>query len=147
MGKWETGTHVARSIASSVSIALALLALSPESFAQKCDGIDTTLTDARRAEYATLVSKVFGTRVRTQQVEVLRFFGAGNWSAVEAATPVADIGVFFFNESQGRKHFEDVWGGDAEEAEVPMIVKWARKIGAPAQLAQCFAWSQARRTD
>jgi hypothetical protein len=127
------------------TLALALLAGCPRVFAQGCDGIDTTLTDARRAEYSALVAKAVAPSVRAGQVEVLHVFEDGTWSAVEATTPVSDIGMFFFDTSQGSKRFKDVWGGVADVSERPQLVGWASKLGAPVRLARCFAWFETGR--
>ncbi|WP_175769807.1 hypothetical protein [Burkholderia cenocepacia] len=114
-------------------------------FVQGCDGVDTALTDARRVEYAALVAKALAPTVRAGQVEIRHVFQDGTWSAVEAATPVSDIGVFFFDASGGAKRFKDVWGGLADASERPQLVGWASKLGVPARLAQCFAWFETGR--
>jgi hypothetical protein len=121
------------------TLAVALLASCAPVFAQGCDGIDTALTGARRAEYAALVAKVLAPSVRAGQIEILHVFEDGTWSAVEATTPVSDVGMFFFDASQGAKRFKDVWGGLAQKSDRPQLVRWASKLGAPARLAQCFA--------
>src|SRR5690606_702943 len=46
---------------------------------------------------------------------------------------------FFFEEVDGHKQFRDVWGGMAEPSERPELIEWARNLGAPENLATCFA--------
>lgn len=100
-----------------------------------CAGVDTALTDARKQEYAKLVSAATDGKAAPATVSISAFMKSGDWSAVYAATQIADDGVFFFHNG----NFEDVWGGMAEESERGEVVAWAEKLGAPSDLAQCFA--------
>jgi hypothetical protein len=52
---------------------------------------------------------------------------------------VSDDGVMFFQTVNGKKQFRDVWGGYADPSEKPELVSWAKKLGAPQGLADCFA--------
>lgn len=122
-----------------MALAWALSSVCMPGFAQPCAGMDKVLTDTKRAEYAPLVAATFGPTVSAKQVEILRVLESGTWSAVEAATPVADIATFFFEASQGRKRLRVVWGGWADASERPKLVGWARKQGVPESLARCFA--------
>ena len=78
-------------------------------------------------------------KVKPSQLQFSTIMESGNWSAAYISTPVADDGVMFFQTVSGRKHFRDVWGGGADPSERPELVAWARKLGAPADLAKCFA--------
>lgn len=115
-------------------------ALTP-AFAAKndCDGVKVEVTKARKQEYAPLVASATDNRVKPAQVEFSTIMESGNWSAAYVSTPVADDGVMFFQLVNGKKHFRDVWGGWADPSEKAELVTWAEKLGAPKQLAKCFA--------
>lgn len=110
-----------------------------------CAGIDTNLTDKRAREYAHLIVDAFSKdlkpseRFKPSDVEVGSFLESGEWSAVNASIPTADMAMFFFQEVGGKKQFKDVWGGIAEASEAPQLIKWAEDLGAPRNLATCFA--------
>lgn len=104
-----------------------------------CPGVDTSLTAARKQEYAVLVMKSLTPKVAISGISVHDFMAEGAWSAVYASTPVSEDGVFFYQAAAGRKQFKEVWGGWAEPSDKPELVKWARKLGAPEGLAACFA--------
>lgn len=110
-----------------------------------CAGVDTVLTDERTQEYAVLIADSISQdlepseRFQATDVEIYDFLESGTWSAVYGAVPTADIGMFFFEEEDGRKQFRDVWGGMAEPSERPDLIDWARDLGAPENLATCFA--------
>jgi len=104
-----------------------------------CDGVDTALTDARKHEYAGLVAAAVDHKVKPSAVDISKFMESGAWSAVYASTPIADDGVVFFQAVSGRKRFKDVWGGYADPEDRPDLIKWAKALGAPENLAKCFA--------
>ena len=64
---------------------------------------------------------------------------SGGWSAVNAAIPTADIAMLFFEKVGDGKLFKDAWGGMAEASERPDLIEWAEALGAPEDLATCFA--------
>jgi len=107
--------------------------------AQPCDGVDTDISPAREQEYAGLVAKAVTAKIKPSTVKFHNFMASGDWSAVYVSTPVGDDGVFFFQNVNGQKQFKEVWGGWADPAEKPDLTKWARKLGAPQNLAACFA--------
>ncbi|WMT91964.1 hypothetical protein [Pelagibacterium sp. H642] len=109
---------------------------------ESCVSLDTALTAVRAQEYAPLISQA-AEGSTPEQVEFLSFMESGSWSAVYAATPVADPGYFFFEDVEGEKQFKDVWGGVATRSERPELVAWAEELGAPSDLAACFAESAA----
>lgn len=121
------------------AVVLSLILMSPAVMAQEaCFSLDTALTVVRAQEYAPLIAQaVEGTT--PEQVEFLSFVESGNWSVVYAATPVADPGYFFFESVGGEKQFRDVWGGMASASERDEQVAWAGALGAPSELAECFA--------
>jgi hypothetical protein len=123
-----------------ISLAGLGIALTP-AFAAKndCDGVKVEVTQARKQEYAPLIATAMDNRVKSAQVEFSTIMESGNWSAAYISTPVADDGVMFFQTVNGKKHFRDVWGGWADPSEKPELVTWAEKLGAPKELAKCFA--------
>ncbi|WPZ15489.1 hypothetical protein T8J41_06690 [Nitratireductor rhodophyticola] len=126
-----------------VLTATAVLALTEaSSFAAKstCDGVKVEMTKARKAEYAPLVASAMEAKIKPAQVEFGALIESGNWSAAYISTPVSDDGMMFFETVNGRKRFREVWGGWAEPSERPELAAWARKLGAPDDLAKCFAW-------
>lgn len=104
-----------------------------------CDGVNTALTDAHKHEYAGLVAAAMDHKVKPSAVDISKFMESGAWSAVYASTPIADDGVLFFEAVSGQKRFKDVWGGVADPEDRPELIKWARALGAPENLAKCFA--------
>lgn len=125
------------------AMALALGALiftiGPARAAAPCSGVEQQLNDAGKREYSQLVAKSLNVKVKPSQVEIEKFLESGSWSAVYASTPASDDGVLFFQASNGTRQFKDVWGGWADASERPELVKWARKLGAPDDMARCFA--------
>ena len=106
---------------------------------EPCAGVDTELTDARQQEYAGLVVEAMAADVQSSDVEIHNFLESGTWSAVYISVPVAEDGMFFFEEADGVKEFRDVWGGWAEPSDRPDLIAWAEDLGAPEDLASCFA--------
>lgn len=102
-----------------------------------CEGVDAQLTDARKHAYALLVAAL-DAKVKPEEVDVSAFLEDGAWSMVLASTPVTDPGYFFFEDVDGRKTFQDVWGGVVEREEVPGVIEWAKGLGMPDTLANCF---------
>ncbi|MER8907783.1 hypothetical protein NKH99_08865 [Mesorhizobium sp. M0854] len=104
-----------------------------------CDGVKVDVTKARKQQYAPLVASALNNTVKSAQVEFFTIMESGSWSAAYVSTPVAEDGVMFFQTVDGKKQFRDVWGGYAEPSEKPELVSWAKKLGAPQDLAKCFA--------
>jgi len=104
---------------------------------EDCDGIDVGITVVRAQEYAPLIADAAGTS--PEEVEFISVLESGSWTVVYAATPVADPGYFFFEAADGKKQFEDVWGGIASTSERAEQVAYAEGLGAPSDLAACFA--------
>ncbi|UUP16546.1 hypothetical protein [Nitratireductor thuwali] len=113
----------------------------PSAFAanRACDGVKVEMTKARKEAYARLVASAMDNEFKPAQVGFFSIMESGNWSAAYISTPVSDDGVMFFQTIDGTKRFRDVWGGWAEPSERPELTAWARKLGAPADLAKCFA--------
>ncbi|MDP0929451.1 hypothetical protein Q0601_19875 [Paracoccus onubensis] len=110
-----------------------------------CAGVDTDLTDPRTQDYTRLIAETVSEglegseQLRPSDVEIYSYLQSGNWSAVEAAVPTADVGMFFFEEIDGLKEFRDVWGGWADPSDRPELIAWAEALGTPEELATCFA--------
>lgn len=117
---------------------LSLMLVSSVAIAQDdCASLNTGITLVQVQEYAPLIADAVGTT--PEEVEFLSITQSGNWSAVYAATPVADPGYFFFENVDGEKQFKDVWGGIASASEREEVVAFAEDLGAPDDLAACFA--------
>lgn len=111
--------------------------------ADLCKGVDQSLTAKRRSEFAPLVSRAMGGKVRPGDVKFLGFMGEGDWAAAYVSTPVADNGTLFFRKGKKGWQFRDVWAGVASKGEEAEIARWARHLGAPDKLAACFASQRA----
>jgi hypothetical protein len=125
-----------------VMISLAVLGMTPtSSFAANnaCDGVKVEVTKARKQEYAPLVVSAMDKKFKPAQAKFITILESGNWSAAYVSTPVSDDGVMFFQTVNGKKQFRDVWGGYADPSEKPELVSWAKKLGTPQNLADCFA--------
>ncbi len=107
--------------------------------ARPCDGVDTALSPGRRRDYARLVASAVTTHVDPSAVHFRTFMASGSWSAIYAAMPGSEDGVFFFQDSNGQQRFREVWGGWADPSDKPELTRRARQLGAPADLAACFA--------
>ena len=123
------------------AVSAALLCLSTEiaSAAAPCAGVDQALTSARKQEYAALVATFLSNKAKPSEIKVMGFMQDGAWSVAYVSTPVSDDGYVFFQETKGAKRAKDVWGGMAQPSEQPEIAAWAKKLGAPDNLARCFA--------
>jgi hypothetical protein len=135
-------SDLARRHAKTVMIGLAGLGMTLTSaFAadNACDGVKVEVTKTRKQEYAALVASAMGNKFKPAQAKFITIMESGNWSAAYVSTPVSDDGVMFFQTVNGKKQFRDVWGGYADPSEKPELVSWAKKLGAPQGLADCFA--------
>ena len=120
-------------------VLLATLLFSSAAIAQEaCVEIDTDLTAPRAQLYAPLIATA-AEGSTAEKVAFIFFAESGSWSVVSAYTPASEQGYFFFETASGAPQFKDVWGGVAEVSEQPELVKWAETLGAPADLAACFA--------
>jgi hypothetical protein len=110
-----------------------------QSDSRACAGVEKSPGPAQKQEYAALVTRAMTTKIKPSAVKFLSFLESGSWSAVYVSTPAADDGMFFFQDVDGHKQFKEVWGGMADPSEKPDLTKWAIKLGAPENLATCFA--------
>lgn len=104
-----------------------------------CTGVDRSLPQARKQEYAGLVAAALDQKIKPSEVTVDGFLSGGSWSVAYANVPITDPGYFFFQTVEGRKQFKDVWGGMADPSDRPEIIAWVKKLGAPASFAACLA--------
>ncbi|TIS54650.1 MAG: hypothetical protein E5W82_01245 [Mesorhizobium sp.] len=104
-----------------------------------CNGVKVEVTKARKQEYAPLVASAMDNKVKPAQVKFSAIMESGNWSAADVSTPESDNGMMFFQAINGKKRFREVWGGWADLSERPELISWAKKLGAPQDLAKCFA--------
>ncbi len=104
-----------------------------------CDGVKVDVTEARKQEYAPLIASALNNKVETAQLKFGAIMESGDWSAVYISTPVTDDGMMFFQTANREKQFREVWGGYADPSEKPELVAWAMNLGAPRDLARCFA--------
>jgi len=107
--------------------------------ADPCAGVDQSLTKQNKAEYATLIAKSLDKKVNPANIEIDAALRSGTWTVIYASAPVADPGYFFFDSSSGAPVFKDVWGGMADDGDGPVLIKWARKLGANKEIASCFS--------
>jgi hypothetical protein len=107
--------------------------------ADPCLDVSVEVTEERKHEYAPLVVKAIGGKVKAAQVKFYSVLESGPWSAVYIGTASTDDAVLFFESANGRKQFKELWGGWADPSEKPELSKWAKNLGAPEKLARCFA--------
>ena len=126
-----------------VSYGLALIAMfglgQSAAAADPCKGVDQNLTKQKKSDYALLVSKSLNKKVKPANIEIDVALQAGTWTVIYASTPIADPGYFFFDSSSGEQVFKDVWGGMADDGDGPILIKWARELGANKEIASCFS--------
>ena len=107
--------------------------------ADPCAGVDQSLTKQKMAEYATLIAKSLDKKVKPTSIEIDTALRSGTWTVIYASTPIADPGYFFFDSSSGAPVFKDVWGGMPDDGDGPVLIKWARKLGANKEISSCFS--------
>lgn len=139
MPKHDKSAHRYAFIAVAAFAGLGVAATAASAAKGACDGVKVELTDARKREYAPLGASAMNGKVKPAHVEFSAIMESADWSAAYVSTPASDDGVMFFQKVGGKKRFREVWGGWAEPSERPELADWARKLGAPANLAKCFA--------
>ena len=107
--------------------------------ANPCAGVEQSLTKQNKADYASLIAKSLDKKVKPANVEIDAALHSGTWTVIYASTPIADPGYFFFDSSSGTPVFKDVWGGIADDGDGPILIKWARDLGANKEIASCFS--------
>jgi hypothetical protein len=123
-----------------ISLAGLGIALTPAFAARNdCDGVKVEMTKVHEQEYAPLVAAAMDNKVKPAQVKFSAILESGDWSAAYVSAPASDDGVMFFQTVDGKKRLREVWGGWADPSEKPELEAWAKKLGAPAGLAKCFA--------
>ncbi|MBV7483875.1 hypothetical protein [Bordetella sp. BOR01] len=107
--------------------------------AHPCDGLAMAVNAQNHDAYATAAAQALTGHVRPASIKMNRLYRAGAWSAAWLDIPGHESGVFFFEDQGAVPGFKEVWGGIADPSEMPELVAWARKLGAPQDLARCFA--------
>ncbi|WP_095448233.1 hypothetical protein [Ochrobactrum quorumnocens] len=107
--------------------------------ANPCTGVEQSLTKQNKADYASLVAKNLDKKVKPANIQIDAALHSGTWTVIYASTPIADPGYFFFDSSSGVEVFKDVWGGIADDGDGPVLIKWARDLGANKEIALCFS--------
>lgn len=62
---------------------------------------------------------------------------SGEWRVVWAHPDYSEPGIFFFRGPRDYERLVDIWGGPTSDE--AGAYHWALKIGAPRELARCFA--------
>lgn len=117
----------------------AVLLLAAPAIAQDvCTGIEVEPTAAITKEYADLTAEALK-ESSPGPITVEKVLVSGAWSVAYIVPQDLDPGYAFFEDTDGKKIFKEVWGGLATVSEQPETAKWAETLGAPADLAACFA--------
>lgn len=126
-------------------IALSATAASVAANAASCDGIDRTLTEARKLELAPVIAK----QIKVRSVDVLQSYRNGNWHIIYVKTHVTDNAFIFFKSDPLKSQYLVAWGGRADPDEELEIAKWVKQKakGIPPTLAKCFAWHVTKDRD
>lgn len=119
--------------------------LSLAASAAPCDGIDRTLTDARKTELAPVIAK----QIKVKAVDVLQSYREGTWHIIYAKTHVTDNAFIFFKADPLKSPYVVAWGGQARPDEEKDIARWvnSKAKGIPPMLAKCFAWHVTKDRD
>ena len=119
--------------------------LSLAASASPCDGVDRTLTDARKTELAPAIAK----QIKVRSVEVLQSYRDQSWHIIYAKTPVSENAFIFFKSDPLKSRYIVAWGGKADPDEEADIAQWikAKAKGIPPRLAKCFAWHVTKDRD
>jgi hypothetical protein len=125
-------------IAKRFALTLLIGAAASSAGAKPCTGIDQTLSDARKAEFATPIAAQLG----ADHVTVNKYMGLKDWSIVYVDAPNGDPPFVFFKGDPSKTHYVTLWSGAAMIDEERSIRQWTLKNapGIPKQLAACFAW-------
>ncbi len=110
--------------------------------AAPCQGVDRTLTEARRAALSAVVARQLQGEPPARRAEVLASFSVGSWSILQVDTPGADEAFLFYPSDPSSSRYLALWSGAARRDEQEAIETWARDSapGIPPSLAECFAW-------
>ncbi|WP_425965059.1 hypothetical protein [Rhizobium nepotum] len=117
----------------------ALCLSQPAAAADPCASVDRSLTRQNKTDYGSLIARSLDKKVKPKSVEIDAVLRSGTWTIIYASTPIADPGYFFFDSSSGEQVFKDVWGGIADDGDGPVLIKWARHLGANNEISSCFS--------
>jgi len=124
---------------------LVALASHPPSAASRCDGVDRSLTDTQRAEWAPAIKQQLAKKkkgIAVPRVDVRQSFSFGDWRILYIEGPVSDPPYLFYRGDPRRSTYRAQWSGAAAAFEQESIQQWTLNTlpGVPIQLASCFAW-------
>jgi len=108
-----------------------------------CDGVDRTITSARKENLAPQIAQQLG----VARVDVLQSFRSGDWSIIYVATNQSDDVFLFYSRDPLISRYITMWSGAASTNEEQNIRDWTLKNAPdiPQNLASCFAWHVTKR--
>lgn len=121
-----------------IAVAALLLSACTSSGRDACEDIKVPLTDELEEEYVKLTSEALKTS-DPGPIAIESILVSGAWSVAYIIPEKIEAGYAFFEDSDGQKTLKGVWGGVATSDERPEVVTWAEELGAPTELAACFA--------
>ncbi|MHB8717046.1 MAG: hypothetical protein ACYC9H_13695 [Sulfuricaulis sp.] len=106
--------------------------------ASPCDGVDRSLTEARK----TSLAQAMAMQLNIESAEILQSFRYRSWYIIYVNTHVSDNSFLFFGGDPTKSRYLTVWSGAATVHEEPEIKQWVinNAKGIPLKLAGCFAW-------
>ncbi len=106
--------------------------------ASPCDGMNRSLTNARKAALANAIAK----QMQSSSVDVWNSFQYGGWSVLWVDPVDSENTFLFYANDPLTGHPVNTWGGIATRDEERGIRDWTIKNvpGIPPKLASCFAW-------
>jgi hypothetical protein len=128
------------------SVALALALFVPAvAHATPCDGVDRTLSDARKSQLAPVIAR----QMKIESADILQSYKYAGWYIIYVNTHVSDEAFLFFGGDPLQSKYLTAWGGAAAVFEGPQIRRWVFKNakGIPTKLASCFAWHVTKDRD
>lgn len=116
-----------------------------DAMASPCDGVDRSLSEARKTELAPSIAK----QMKVQSADVLQSFRYRGWTIIYVDTHAADEAYLFFAGDPLKSKYVTFWSGAATIYEGPEIERWVRKDakGIPRKLAACFAFHVTKARD
>jgi UTP-glucose-1-phosphate uridylyltransferase len=106
--------------------------------ASPCDGIDRSLSEARKTKLAPVIAK----EEKVAKVKVLQSFRSDNWHIIYIENYVSDEPFLFYPGDPMTTKPISVWSGAATIYEEQEMKVWTLQNvpGIPENLASCFAW-------
>jgi len=113
--------------------------------ASPCDGVDRSLSNARKAQLAPHLAR----QLKVQSVDVLQSFRYLNGYIIYVDTHVSDETFLFFAADPLKSRYLALWAGGAAASEESEIERWVRQNarGLSQKLAACFAFHVTKDRD